>query len=46
MLYLQAKVSLYQQVLEKVKKLVVVLATSMSMTDKKTEEEWEQIPCI
>ncbi len=30
----------------KVKKLVVVSATSTSMTDKKTEEELEQVPWI
>ncbi len=28
------------------KKLVAVLATSTSMTDKKTEEELKQVPCI
>ena len=32
--------------LQKVKKLVAVLATSTSMTDKKTEEKLEQIPYI
>ncbi len=30
----------------KVKKLVVVLATSMSMIEKKTEEKLEQVSCI
>ncbi len=32
--------------LRQVKKLVAVSATSMSMTDKKTEEELERVPCI
>ena len=31
---------------KKVKKLVAVLATSTSMTDKKTEEKLDRIPCI
>ena len=31
---------------QKVKKLVAVLATSTSMTNKKTEEELERVSCI
>ncbi len=38
--------SLYQQVFWKAKKLVAVLTTSTLMTEKKTEEELEQISCI
>lgn len=39
MLYLLVEESLYQQVSQKVKKLVAVLATSISTTDNKTEKE-------
>ena len=46
MLYLQAKRSLCKKVPQKVKKLVVILMTSMLMTDKKTEEELERVFCI
>ncbi len=46
MLHLQTEESLCQQVPQKVKNLVTVLGTAMSMTDKKTDEELEQIPCI
>ncbi len=49
MLHLQTKGSIYKQVPRKVKKLVAVLATFMSITDKKTEgelEELERVPCI
>ncbi len=49
MLYLQAKRSLYEQVLWKSKQLVAILVASMSMTDKETEgefDELEQVPCI
>ncbi len=45
MLYLQAKWSLYKQVPQKSKKLVAVMATSTSMTEK-TEEELECVLCI
>ncbi len=31
---------------QKAKKLVAVSTTSMSMTEKKTEEELKQVPCI
>ncbi len=49
MLHLQVKGSLCKQVPRKIKKLVAILTTSTSMTDKKTEgelEELERIPCI
>lgn len=46
MLYSQTKKSLCQQVPQKVKKLLTVLATSTSMMDKKTEEKLEQLPYI
>ncbi len=46
MLYLLSKGSLCHQVPRQAKKLVVVSATSTSMTEKKTEEELEQVPCI
>lgn len=41
MLYLQSKCLLCQQVLQKVEKLVAVLATSTLITDKKKELERE-----
>ena len=44
MLHLQAKRSLCKQVSQKAKKLVVVLATSILMTEKK--EKLERVPCI
>ncbi len=46
MLHLPPKASLYYQVPRPAKKLVAVFATSMSMTDKKTEEELERVPCV
>ncbi len=45
-LYLSPKGSLCYQVPRQAKKLVAVLAASMSMTDKKTEEELERVPYI
>ncbi len=45
MLHLSSKGSLYKQVPKKAKELVAVLATSTSMTDKKTEK-LERVPCI
>ncbi len=46
MLYLQIEGLLYKQMLRKVKKLVAVLATSTSMTEKTMEKELEQVPYI
>ncbi len=46
MLHLSTKRSLCYQVPRQAKKLVAVLATSMSITNKKTEEELEWVPCI
>ncbi len=46
MLHLSPKRSLCYQVPRQAKKLVAVLATSTSMTDKKMEEELERVPCI
>lgn len=46
MLYLEIEESLCQQVFQKVKKLVAVLTTSITTTDKKTEEELERLSCI
>ncbi len=46
MLHLSPKVSLCYQVPRQAKKLVAVSATSTSMTNKKTEEELERVPCI
>lgn len=39
MLYLKTEGSLYQQMFQKVKKLVAVLLSSMLITDKKTEKK-------
>ncbi len=46
MLYLLSERPLCYQVFRQAKKLVAVSATSMSMTDKKTEEELERISYI
>lgn len=43
MLYLLSKGSLCKQMPEKVKKLITVLTTSMSMIDMKTEEKLEEL---
>lgn len=46
MLYLQAKKSICQQVFKQAKKLMVISATSISMTERKTKEELKSISCI
>lgn len=46
MLYLQVEGLLYQQLLQKVKKLVAIFAISMSIIDKKLEEKLERVSGI
>ncbi len=46
MLHLSSEKPLRYQVSRQAKKLVAVLATSTSMTDKKTEEKLECVSCI